>query len=196
MANQLRAAGENVPLLILINADALRYHQKVHELTMALGRLFHLSLEQQLEAFLLYEFGYRLFHRIKRKGGSLRRKLVAKQRGVEMPKPMGLGIPIDDRLPLLPTRRALHLNSGDTYDWVVNNYTPRPYPGKAVLLWTHDYLVNKNQWIALTDPEETEHALIPGTHITCRTRRLDSLSEHLRTCLEKAQEYVSLSEQH
>jgi amino acid adenylation domain-containing protein len=190
VANQLRAAGENVPLLILINADALRYHQKVHELTMALGRLFHLSLEQQLEAFLLYEFGYRLFHRIKRKGGSLRRKLVAKQRGVEMPKPMGLGIPIDGRLPLLPTRRALHLNSGDTYDWVVNNYTPRSYPGKAVLLWTHDYLVNKNQWIALTDPEETEHALIRGTHITCRTRRLDSLSEHLCACLEKAQEYV------
>ena len=184
----MRWRSSYVPLLILIDPDRLSYHHHVHQLTRALGRLLHMSLAQQLEAFLVYEFGYRIFRHLKRKGGALRRRLLAKQQGDKGPKAQDVGTPLDGRPPLLPTRRALHLYWGDTFGWVVNNYTPRPYPGKAVLLWTRDYLANKDQWLALTDPEETVHALMRGSHITCRTRHLDALAEDLRACLERAQE--------
>jgi hypothetical protein len=72
------------------------------------------------------------------------------------------------------------------YGWAVTGYTPRPYPGRVLLVWPREE-------VAL-DPDDltmgwqivapnSEVTVTPGMHLTSITRYVYDLGDRLRACL-------------
>ncbi|QBD80521.1 amino acid adenylation domain-containing protein [Ktedonosporobacter rubrisoli] len=187
IARQLREAGERVLPLVLIDADTFVIPERIaQQFITNLGDLFHLSKEQQFEAFLLYQHARRQWRKVQRKSRKLWHRTTE---GQEPGTASGdnQGVPREGRIPLIPNRRILHLRWSHTYSWVAANYKPRPYSGSAIMLWTRDSLAHKKEWEAVIPPNEMEHISLEGNHISCRTKYLPGLAEHLQQILEKLQ---------
>jgi hypothetical protein len=74
------------------------------------------------------------------------------------------------------------------YEWGVAGYSPSPYQGKVIFFWTEEEPKRKYGWHPWIKSNEVNIHIIPGNHITSRTRYLSVLAEHLRTCVQDVQE--------
>jgi thioesterase domain-containing protein len=160
VAQQLRAAGQAVDLLVLIEPGVIsrltplleRYSPTLLRLAggfiRRLGGLMHLGPDKQLDCFLSVRHAYRFLRRVQYR----------------------------QSVSLVPTTETLRQDWLGIYIWVESQYRPHPYPGKVICLWARDESANRAlAWHKLARAAETEHHIIPGTHTTCRTDHLHAL---------------------
>ena len=170
MARQLRATGQAVDLLVLMDPEyivypaSFRLYRGIFSLA---GRLLRLTQKKQLAWYL----GLKYYSR------SLRFKMVRKKDSEELP--------FSDLLQNYPR----------LFDWVALGYSQSPpYSGTITFFWTegeNDGRVeraSRGSWRNVEAKGEVEIHLIPGDHVTSRTVYLPVLAEHLDRCLRKAQE--------
>ena len=168
IAQQLRAAGQEVDLLALIDpwAGPIQLIRWVGAFIRGIGGLVRLGPDKQLDWFLHLRNVYRFLGRLQ--GDS----------------------PL--RFPLFPTAEALRKDWMGIFTWVVSDYVPRQYPGKVTYFWASEKPGSRRMWwgeVAETEDEEVH--VIPGKHMTLVTEHIHDLTEQLRVCLSKAQAAVS-----
>ncbi len=172
MAQQLRAQGQEVGLLVLIEPRAgpdffrMIGSRIVGHLVDGLGFVFRLGPEKQLNLFLSLRHSYRL----------LRYKLLRPSQDPSL------------RLSVIPNLEALRRDWIGIFVWVFSHYRPRYYPGKIIYLWARDEpsnrRVGKPGHVAKAD--EVEIQMIPGTQWSCRHEHLQDMAQRLKFCLSKA----------
>ncbi len=177
MAQQLRAQGQEVDLLVMIEPRAgpdlfrMLGARVVGGFAWRAGALLRLCPERRLDVFLSILHGYR-FLRVRVLHPRYYQTLRARSR-------------LD--LPLIPGTQLLRQNWVGIFLWLTAGYRPRPYPGKLTYLWSLEEPSNRRsgKWGRVTKAREVAIHRIPGTQTTCRTRYLDALAERLRLCLKE-----------
>jgi thioesterase domain-containing protein len=169
MAQQLRAQGQAVALLILIEPrDGPAPHRLLFRKLLcgcfrSVGTLIGLGPDKQLEWFL----------RVRHVGLQLLKSPYKTQQSFSL-------VP--------PPAEALRQDWIGVFVWIISQYNTRQYPGKVTYFWAREepkYL--RTWWGKVAEAKELEVHLIPGTHTTCRTDHLHDLAEHLKACLSKVQ---------
>jgi pimeloyl-ACP methyl ester carboxylesterase len=178
MAQQLRAEGQTVDLLVMIEPRAgpdlfrMLGPRVLGGLVWRAGALLRLCPARRLDVFLALLHAYRL----------LLVRLLHPARYLDLRASGALN------LPLIPIRELLRQNWVGIFLWLTSRYRSRPYPGKLTYLWSLEEPSNRRvgRWGCVTRAREVEIQRIPGTQTTCRTTHLGALAEHLRACLEQA----------
>jgi amino acid adenylation domain-containing protein len=162
MAQQLQAQGETVDLLAIIEPGVAPFSLRLsRQLIQVPGRLFHLTPDRQLDAFL------RMRHFIRR----------------AFPSNWG-------KLPLYPSRQVLRQDETGVYSWVAAAYRHRQYPGKVTFLWASVKRNSRRAlWGQVNTQEEhgAESYVIPGSHFDLIMDHLHLTAARVRECLEKVQ---------
>jgi thioesterase domain-containing protein len=184
MAQQLRTAGQNVAMLVLMDPGSSTFTGRL--LSRAIRRvnhLLHLQDEQQLDYFLrflhLYEY-VRLWNDHK-KHAAIERRTESEGGTAE----------VESAHPnfqsLLPSRANLRQNYMSIFNWWASPYKIEPYAGKIAVFWTkEDDAKRRKDWEhILAGKKDVEVYMIPGTHVTSRTKYAASLAASLRACLHK-----------
>lgn len=172
MAQQLRAAGQMVDRLVMIEPRAgpdlfrMLRPKIIVSLIRALGALLEIAPEKRADIFLWLLHMYRLLTvRLLHPGSykDLRSKGLL-------------------NLPFIPGRNLLRQNWVGLFVWMASHYRPRRYPGTLIYLWTLEEPSNRNvgKWGHVTKAKAVEIERIPGTQTTCRTTYLHEMAEHLK----------------
>ncbi len=168
IAQQLRAAGQTVDLLALIDpwAGPIQLIKWVGTFIRRIGGLIHLRPDKQLDWFLRLRHLYRFVRNLQ--GDSTM------------------------RFPLFAATEALRQDWMGIFTWVVSDYVPRQYPGKVTYFWASENHGSRRMWwgnVAETENEDKEREvyIIPGKHMTLVTEHIDDLTEELGKCLSKVQ---------
>jgi pimeloyl-ACP methyl ester carboxylesterase len=173
VAQQLRAQGQEVNLLVLIEPRAGPDFFRMIGARLTglcvngLGLVLRLSQEKRLNFFLYLRHFYRLFHY----------KFLRPSRDPSL------------RLSLIPTVEMLRHDWIGIFVWVFSHYRPRYYPGKLLYLWTTDEPGNRKvgTWGHVVNAEEVAIQFIPGTQWSCRHEHLHEMAQRLKACLTRAQ---------
>jgi thioesterase domain-containing protein len=184
MAQQLRAAGQRVEKLVLMDLGSSSGSGRLlRKAIWGMSRLFHLRKEEQLDYFLrflhLYEY-VRLWNQRKKQDAIQRR--VDREGGIAE---------IEAAHPnfqsLWPARENLRQNYLSIFNWWASAYKIEPYVGNIVLFWAQeDFKKRQSYWERiLAGKKDIEVYMVPGTHITSRTKYAESLGESLRACLSE-----------
>jgi len=187
MARQLHAIGQRVELLVMMDADApsTPFKGGFRAIT-RLGKLLRLSKEQQVDWFLLYRHLRLSFH-------YWRLKTFTKTTQGAKPE-LEPGLINDDESAelnaLLPSKAVLRQDWLSILDWTTSGYQPHPYPGQITFFWAEQETSRREKWRPMLEAKLIEERkldlhIIPGNHITSRTKYLPVLAEHLSTCLGK-----------
>jgi thioesterase domain-containing protein len=179
MAQQLRAPGENVDLLLLIDpmAGPIRFIRVLGGAIRRTGGLLRLGEDKQVDWFLRLRYVSRVLRRSYDEYTDHVDRLMRRWQE-EHPQ----------RFALIPAATALRQDWMAVFIWAVSGYDPRPYPGKITYLFARDNPAGRTVWWGTVgDAHNVETHAIPGTHTTCRTQHIHSLAERLRACVDKAQ---------
>jgi len=197
MAQELRAQGEKVELLVLIESLARNYEFKAHrKLVSKAARLLKLSPTDELECFIRL---CRVSTRLRGLSSSQKAKfLLRKARALP-----GVARSVKRLLwqRSRPNAAPLHLESATAppdgrsqakldahYRRLICAYLPRPYPGRLTVFRARDekHLTDDPTlgWHSLA--QDVDPHMIPGDHHGCITlaENLSVLAEHLKTCLD------------
>ncbi len=197
IARQLHAQGQKVDLLLLIDPDAPAQERWLLKLLEKAGAFTGMDRQRQLEAFFLISHVYR-YARFSR----YRHRYLAELLGMVDPDESNheagsklaaasLAAPLRLKLlGLLPDMKKLLRGNAIMYDWLVANYAPALYPGEITFFWTSEEPWRPIGWQSVMKAKrwDIETYTLPGNHITSRTTHLPILIEHIRTCLEQAEE--------
>ena len=178
-AQQLRAEGQEVKLLVLIDpmAGPIHFLRLLGSCIRRLGDLFRLAPAKQLDWFLRIRYVSRILRHSQDENTEHVNRLMQRWRN-EHPK----------RFSLIPAPEALRQDWMAVFVWAVSGYSPRQYSGKATYLYAEENPDDRHLWWG--KPVETENVeiyTIPGTHETCRTEYLHDLAARLKTCLDNVQ---------
>jgi aspartate racemase len=191
VAQRLQAQGQQVDLLILIDAERLdARRQSFHTAIRRLGPLIGIGAVPELEwsARLLY-YTSRLTLFARRPAGDQLRRIMAKVQHSLLLRWDSIRRMRDGR------RRRGQADSrvrGRHY-WKAHRmamlrYSPRTYSGRLTLFWTGEFSPRSqsvtSEWRQLA--QEVEVHSIAGTHLTCLTTYLCDLAAHVSTCLHEA----------
>jgi thioesterase domain-containing protein len=199
MARQLRAQGQTVDLLVLMDADApaFRFKQE-RRLIDHLISLLRLRKENQVDWFLQYRhlrlalYYWRLKQRTQKEPTTHEKSEISES--PESPESKleaeaeALEAEASQPEALFPGKEVLRQDWLSVYEWAVAGYVPSPYPGKVTFFWTEEEPLRKNAWRTWIKANEVDIHIIPGNHITSRTRHLSVLAEHLRICVQNTYE--------
>jgi amino acid adenylation domain-containing protein len=197
IARQLHAAGQKVDLLLLIDPDAPAQERWLLRLLERAGAFTGMDRKRQLEAFFFIGHVYR-YARFPR----YRHRYLAELLGMVDPdesnheagsKLAAASMAASFRLKLLgllPDMKKLLRGNAIMYDWLVANYAPALYPGEITFFWTSEEPWRPVGWQSVMKAKrwDIETYTLPGNHITSRTTYLPVLIEHIRTCIDQAQE--------
>ncbi|HEY4387821.1 MAG TPA: hypothetical protein VGN34_25505, partial [Ktedonobacteraceae bacterium] len=89
---------------------------------------------------------------------------------------------------LFLSKKALRQDWLGVYEWAAAGYQPSAYPEKVTFFWTQEEPLRKNKWSPWITTNELDIHIIPGNHITSRTRYLSVLAEHLRSSMQSVPE--------
>jgi hypothetical protein len=91
---------------------------------------------------------------------------------------------------LIPDMKNLRQGNPNLYDWLVSGYAPDAYADKITFFWTSEEPWRPMKWQEAVKTREGAVAYtLPGNHITTRTEYLPVFIEHIRACINKAQEH-------
>jgi hypothetical protein len=166
MARQLRSAGQQVELLVLMDPVYLVYPMRlrwVRAVIRRAGGMMRLAPGSQLRFYLAVRQTYR-------RAGHLHSYL---------------------RDPSYRARtRLIGFGREDypgIYDWGAMGYAPDSiYPGKVTFFWSIKEPFRRG-WSAVEQAGQVEVQVLPCSHITCFTDYIEELSQHLRDCLLAAE---------
>lgn len=191
MARQLHAQGQQVDLLVLMDPDApaFRFQQERRLIDHLIAPLLRLKPEQQVDWFLQYRHLRLSIHEWRsqlrsRKVSSTNEQTESRDSKIEAEALEAEAWRPDS---LFPGKEALREDWLSVYEWAVAGYQPSPYTGKLTFFWTEEEPARKYNWRPWIAHNEVDIHIIPGNHITSRTRHLSVLAEHLRQCVERAQ---------
>jgi thioesterase domain-containing protein len=179
MAQQLRAQGQGVDLLLFVDpmAGAMRSIRLTGRLIRGIGKVLGVDPNLQLDWFVRLRYISRVLRRAHDEYTEHADKLMRRWR-VEHPH----------RFSLLPAAAALRQDWLALFICVASGYVPRGYPGKVTYLLARENHDARNLWWGrVKAAENVEVHMIEGTHVTCRTDHVRCLAENLRACLNKAQ---------
>jgi Thioesterase domain len=215
MAHQLRAAGQEVEFLLLIEAKdgpaphRMRFRKLLGDFVRRIGDLLRLSQERQCNWYIFLEFAsiylrhvydylriqYRRLENSLGLGNPEHSKhgRVGDKAGIVFPRPSSFGI----------TGKYIGPRSEEwigKFVWMISHYVTRQYPGKVTYLWaSHTIEQEQLRFRRIEDgqvpeAEELETHIIPSNHTTIINEHIHDLAECLRSCLSEAQE-AALSHQ-
>jgi thioesterase domain-containing protein len=170
MARQLHAQGQQVDLLVLIEAvdgpgpDTFRMFSRriVGGFLRRSGALMGLSPDKQLDWFLRMRHLYLLLRYPEYRESQ--------------------------RLSLITNAEGLRQDWIGMFVWMIADYIPHQYPGKLTYFWANEKLSSRRaRRDKGEEAKELEVHVIPGNHWSCRAEYIHSLAEHLSTCLGKVQ---------
>ena len=188
IARQLYVQGQIVDLLVLMDSDTPAPWKWQRRIITGLGTLLRLGQARQMEWFLSYRYIRLSFH--------YWRSHIFKQMRATRPGEHGLQrSPLDAFSPqpdvCVPGYEVFRQEWPSLYSWAASGYMPHSYPGKITFFWTEEEPNRRKRWGKLmgtkTKAYEEESHIIPGNHLTSRTRYLPVLAERLRMCLNKVQ---------
>jgi thioesterase domain-containing protein/acyl carrier protein len=180
MARRLRAAGQAVDLLILI--EPLRPHNTrldlrlLHGIVATESRLRGLDPDQCMARFLrLKEWSRRV--RAVMPG----RSALGRSDGFQPP-----AIPASALKMLVDRWKYLSAH----YRRAAEGYLPRPYAGRVLMVWAREYLEQSridptSPWRRLASDLTVQ--VVPGGHLSMLTEHAQSLAECLASCLGRSQ---------
>ena len=184
MARQLHAQGQAVDLLVLMDSDApAPKFKQDRRIIVGLCNLLRLSKVKQVDWFLFYRHWRLSFHHWRLH--TFKHARTTKRDELEP----GVVDEVSPRLDaLIPGREALRQDWLSLYDWAAAGYMPYSYAGKITFFWTEEEPLRREGWCTMIDAKLIEEKkvdvhIIPGNHITSRTKYLPVLAEHLSTCL-------------
>jgi thioesterase domain-containing protein len=174
MARQLHAQGQKVDLLVLMDSIPARL-KLICAVIRRIGELLRYGGDRQLDWFLRLEHTFRYF-------------LDSKSEDFEHIRKT------DPRISsFFPPPETLRKEYPAVFTWATARYKPGFYPAKVTLFWDEAELFRRRWWLkwAKGKDQAVEEYIIPGSHKTCKTEHLQSMAEHLRTCLSEVQSAVS-----
>jgi hypothetical protein len=181
MARQLKAAGQAVDLLVVIDMGTPYSHKLNRKVISRIGNLFGLGQEKQLNWFLRY-----IYLRI-----PSFRKRIQEDAGLKITKQAEsgrkMGFAFSKFKSIFPTIEALRYNWFGIFRWIKAGYEPGRYSGKLTLFWSDEADPHDIDWRKLSGAKEVEDHFFPGTHVMYRNENLSVLAECLDTCLIEAQ---------
>lgn len=180
VAQQLRAAGQAVDLLVFIDpmAGPIRFIRLLGSFIRGIGSLIRLDPGKQLDWFLRVRYISRILRRSHDENTEHVDRLMRRWQDEHQ-----------KRFSLFPAAEALRQDWMAMFVWAVAGYLPRQYPGRMTYLFAHENPDSRKLWWGkVAETENVEIHTIPGTHETCRTEYLHDLAECLKVCLNKAEE--------
>ncbi|MGI8437057.1 MAG: condensation domain-containing protein [Chthoniobacterales bacterium] len=192
LAQQLRARGEEVEMLIMIDAAPDDHILRAaHSLSLILGRLFRWSEEAKaahFERWVLRRARLELM-------GQLSLGAQARLVGERMLRPLAAlrRTRADKEREAAETVPALEANLDERdvapmFLWAAAQYRPKPYESVVALLLSEDVLCSADNvarsWKQLA-PNVTVHPL-NGSHLECITAHVDTLAQTIQRCLGNA----------
>jgi thioesterase domain-containing protein len=186
MARRLERLGEKVSLLALIYASAAsarsRRLNKFKYYARRASELAHAGLDEQREF-------------INRKAREITARLFGAGLGV---KARGWGLGVESAL---SRNRDLFKSNGENnhprprrsditaeYNKLMDSYLPRAYAGRVTLFWPeealHEIQGDSTAGWGRIARRGVDVQVIPGKHLTCITRHVESLAERLKACLD------------
>lgn len=176
MARQLRAQGQTVSFLALIEAvDGPALHRMVPRRIVGgafrkVGKMFGLTIEQQLDWFARVRYAYiMLRYPQNRQGKSYWQSLKA-----------------------FPPLDVLRREPIGLFVWTLSRYRPTRYPGKITYLWAREEASWRfGGWKRVREADEIETCEIAGTHDSCRNQDVADMARQLRHCLNAVQQSAS-----
>jgi thioesterase domain-containing protein len=184
VAQQLRAEGQDVKLLVLIDpmAGPIRFIRLLGSCIRRTGDLIGLAPGKQLDWFLRVRYLSRILRRSRDENKEHVDRLMWRWRS-EHPK----------RFSPIPAAEALRQDWMAVFVWAVSGYFPRQYAGRITYLFARENPDSRELWWGkAVETEDVEIYTIPGTHETCRTEYLHDLAVQLKTCLDKVQAQAAL----
>ena len=183
IAQQLRAEGQAVDLLVLIDpmAGSIRLIRLLGSFIRRIGNLVWLNPGKQLDWFLRVRYLSRILRHAQDENTEHVDRLMRRWRD-EHPK----------RFSLIPAAEALRQDWMAVFIWAVSDYIPRGYPGKVTYFFARENPDGRKLWWGkVAETENVEIHVISGTHETCRTDHLHELATELSIRLSQAQEASS-----
>jgi thioesterase domain-containing protein len=178
IAQQLRAQGETVDILILIDpmAGPIRTIRMLGSTIRRLGTLLGVGADQQVDWFLRVRYISRTLRRARDEYSEHVDRLLQRWRD-EHPR----------RFFPIPAAEALRQDWMSLFIWAVSGYVPRPYAGTMAYLFAKDNPDGRGLWWgAAVETDTAKIHFIPGTHTTCRTEHLQALARQTQACLRAA----------
>ena len=194
MTRQLDAAGEVVELLILFDPGTPAPFTSIRHMISRSGRLLRLSQDKQLAVFLLLRHWHKyLRYKYKFLRDAHYRRVL---QGIELPETdaninvqggdryeMGLGLPKVESF--IPSVEVLRSDWSSLFLWITADYEPGRFKGKMVIFWSKQEFAGREKWYEETDMKDIDLLVIPGGHMTCKTKYLSAFAEQLRACLSR-----------
>jgi hypothetical protein len=179
MAQQLRAQGESVDSLLLVDplAGPLRLIRVLGGAIRRLGGLLRIGEDKQVDWFLRVRYVSRVLRRSYDENTDHVDRLLRRWRD-EHPH----------RFALMPAAGALRQDWMAVFIWAVSGYVTRPYAGRITYLLAGDHPAGRQLWWGRVGAaDNVEIHPIPGTNTTCRSQHIHGLAERLQACVGKAQ---------
>lgn len=202
MARQLRAAGQAVDLLVLMEPPLISASTRfVRHFITRFGRVIRLGPARQLGCFLgvrrVYTSVYHRLHHLYRSARPAHQTSGQDIAGANISKWEEEAEQGGDTSRLFPLQAKLDQGSRrpredylEIYTWMAADYPVRPYPGQVAIFWAHEDFVRHPricvEWCRVTPAAEVH--VISGTLETCKTQHIHQLASHLSACFDRAQE--------
>ena len=193
MARQLRAQGQEVDLLVMLDPTPPAHLKSIRRTISQLGTLLRQDENIQLNWFLHLRHIYRYLryshYRKTAHEASTKTLIPSKVQQKQNRKSL-----IKSKFAeLVSNAKTLRKDWTGIFEWVASAYDPDLYPDKLTFLWDSEDPKRRAGWEKVLATANAISYDMPGTHITCRTEHLPELIEHLRLCLNQAQETETTS---
>jgi thioesterase domain-containing protein len=198
MALQLLAQGQQVDLLVLMDADGPHptHRRLIRTVTSSFCKLLRLPQGKQVDLFLLVQHVYRYLRssRYRARFSPYRQSQNSEQSETIKQGEFEPGRDKASRLSglarLFPTAEVLRQDWPSVYEWIAYGYVPCSlYPGKIVFFWDHEDAWRPVWWRKVIEAKgnEVEAHTLPGTHFSLRMEDTPILADLLRGYLKKVQ---------
>jgi surfactin family lipopeptide synthetase A len=211
MARQLHAAGQTVDLLVLMDPMYLGSGTRLRLLRVVIdhvGNLIGLGMDKQLDLFLCLLYVYRPLRsmvdalllvytrlrnvRYESSQDSVRliiNDMIRFARQKVMTSIKGFARKFEHERVVAPRAEALREDYTVILDWIGMGYKPPSlYPGKITFFWPSKEPWHTVSWRKVTEAQEGEVYVIPGSQDSWKAEHLHALAERLSMCLSKVQD--------
>jgi pimeloyl-ACP methyl ester carboxylesterase len=190
IARQLRAGGQKVDLLVLMDpAISTKRDRFLRFLAEGIGELLRWKHDKRLDLYM------RIIHiprYVRRTSYRQSRNTTPESKSDLFPFGQLSGDKGFHFSKLFPSSDVLRKDNEIIFGWLISGHVPRQYCGKIVFFWTKEEPERKIAWEKMVKTKEAEPHIIPGTHNTARTDYLNVLAERLRGCLSEAEVSASV----
>ena len=197
MAQQLRAAGEQVSVLLLMEPYASELYQRItHSLMRHLARLVGWPLEDEVVAYVKWSQRYKAAYRLVQYGYRVMR--YGHRRAFEAYRALRDTVTAERASDLVNSQPSIHTRRRrrwetlpradwlEVFEWIAMEYEAHAYADEVIVIRSSEARrhqpVTGARWY--TGNKHLAVRAVPGTHITCRTDHVRALADAVSGCLD------------